>query len=217
MSIRILLADDHKIICEGLRSLISKQSDMEVVGEANTGLSAVQLTEKLLPDLIIMDIGMPELNGIEATRQIVSKFPGVKVVALSIHSDKRFVVEMLKAGVSGYLLKDCVFEDLTNAIHSVVRNRIYVSSKLTEPMIKDYVHLFQMDKLSVFSVLTHRQRQVLQLLSEGETTMEISMRLNISVKTVETYRQQIMDKLNLHSIAELTKYAIREGLTSLET
>ncbi len=124
---------------------------------------------------------------------------------------------MLKAGVSGYLLKDCVFEELINAIRSAVRNRIYLSPKLAEFMIKDYVHLFPADKLSVFSILTPRQRQVFQLLSEGKTAKEISTQLGLSLKTVETYRQQIMDRLNIHSIAELTKYAIREGLTSLET
>ena len=217
MSIRVLLADDHKIVRQGLVSLLSKRTDMEVVGEAETGLIAVQLVQKLLPDVMIMDVAMHDLNGIEATRQIVAKFPSVKVVALSMHSDRRFIVEMLKAGASGYLLKDCAFEELTNAIRAVVRDRTYLSPKLAEFMIKDYVRLFPMDKLSAFSVLTHRERQVLQLLSEGKTTMQISIDLSISVKTVETYRQKIMDKLNIHSIAELTKYAIREGLTSLET
>jgi len=217
MSIRIFLADDHKIVREGLRTLLSKQTDMEVCGEADTGLIAVQLAKKLLPDVMVMDIAMPELNGIEATRQIVAEFPSVRVVALSMHSDKRFVVEMLKAGASGYLLKDCAFEELTNAIRAVVMNRIYLSPHLAEFMIKDYVHLIPTDKLSVFSVLTPRQRQVLQLLSEGKNTKNISIQLNVSVKTVETYRQQIMDKLNIRSIAELTKYAIREGLTSLDT
>jgi len=217
MSIRIFLADDHKIVREGLHTLLSKQTDMEVVGEADTGLIAVQLIKKLLPDVVVMDIAMPELNGVEATRQIVAEFPSIRVVALSMHSDKRFVVEMLKAGASGYLLKDCAFEELTKAIRAVVMNRIYLSPHLAEFMIKDYVHLFPTDKLSVFSVLTPRQRQVLQLLSEGKNTKKISIQLSMSVKTVETYRQQIMDKLNIHSIAELTKYAIREGLTSLET
>jgi DNA-binding NarL/FixJ family response regulator len=217
MSIKIFLADDHKIVREGLHTLLSKQTDMEVVGEADTGLIAVQLIKKLLPDVVVMDIAMPDLNGIEATRQIVAEFQSVRVVALSMHSDKRFVVEMLKAGASGYLLKDCAFEELTKAIRAVVMDRIYLSPHLAEFMIKDYVHLIPTDKLSVFSVLTPRQRQVLQLLSEGKNTKKISIQLSMSVKTVETYRQQIMDKLNIHSIAELTKYAIREGLTSLET
>ena len=164
-----------------------------------------------------MDIGMPDLNGIEATRQIVAKTQSVKVIALSMHSDRRFVVEMLKAGASGYLLKDSAFKELAQAIRAVVVNRIYLSPKIADLIIKDYISLSPKTEFSIFSVLTPRERQVLQLLSEGKTTKEIGSDLQVSVKTVETYRQQIMDKLNIHSIAELTKYAIREGLTSLET
>jgi len=216
MSIKILIADDHKIFREGLRALIEKQPGMEVIEEVENGRKAVQLVRDLLPDVIIMDIAMPNLNGIEATRQIVAKIPSVKVIALSMHSDKRFVVEMLKAGASGYLLKDCAFEELAHAIRAVRTNRTYLSPKITDIMIKDYVRLFPKTKLSVFSVLTSRQREVLQLLSEGKTTSQIALDLQVSVKTVETYRQQIMDKLDIHSIAELTKYAIHEGLTSLE-
>ena len=216
MSIKILIADDHKIFREGLRALIEKQPGMEVIEEVENGRKAVQLVRDLLPDVIIMDIAMPNLNGIEATRQIVAKIPNVKVIALSMHSDKRFVVEMLKAGASGYLLKDCAFEELAHAIRAVRTNRTYLSPKITDIMIKDYVRLFPKTKLSVFSVLTSRQREVLQLLSEGKTTSQIALDLQVSVKTVETYRQQIMDKLDIHSIAELTKYAIHEGLTSLE-
>jgi len=216
MSIKILIADDHKIFREGLRALIEKQPGMEVIEEVENGRKAVQLVRDLLPDVIIMDIAMPNLNGIEATRQIVSKIPNVKVIALSMHSDKRFVVEMLKAGASGYLLKDCAFEELAHAIRAVSTNRTYLSPKITDIMIKDYVRLFPKTKLSVSSILTPRQREVLQLLSEGKTTNQIAQDLQVSVKTVETYRQQIMEKLDIHSIAELTKYAIREGLTSVE-
>jgi DNA-binding NarL/FixJ family response regulator len=216
MSIKILIADDHKIFREGLRALIEKQPGMEIIDEVDNGRKAVQLVRDLLPDVIIMDIAMPNLNGIEATRQIVAKAPSVKVVALSMHSDKRFVVEMLKAGASGYLLKDCAFEELGHAIHAVRANRTYLSPKIADMMIKDSVRLFPKTKLSVFSVLTSRQCEVLQLLSEGKTTSQIAQDLQVSVKTIETYRQQIMDKLDIHSIAELTKYAIREGLTSVE-
>jgi len=216
MNIKILIADDHKILREGLRTLIEKHPGMEVIDEVENGRKAVQLVRELLPDVIIMDIAMPNLNGIEATRQIVAKTPSVKVVALSMHADKRFVVEMLKAGACGYLLKDCAFEELANAICAVSANRIYLSPKIADIMIKDYVRLFPKIKLSVFSILTSRQREVLQLLSEGKTTGQIAQNLQVSVKTIETYRQQIMDKLDIHSIAELTKYAIREGLTSLE-
>ena len=216
MSIKILIADDHKIIREGLRALIERKPGMEVIGEVENGRKAVQLAQELLIDIIVMDIAMPDLNGIEATRQIVARAPGIKVIALSMHSDKRFVVEILKAGASGFLLKDCAFEELIYAINAVRANRTYLSPKIADMMIKDYVRLLPMEELSVFSVLTPRQRQVLQLLSEGKGTSQIAHDLQVSVKTVETYRQQIMDKLNIHNIAELTKYAIREGLTSLQ-
>jgi DNA-binding NarL/FixJ family response regulator len=216
MSIKILIADDHKIIREGLRALIEKKPGMEVIGEVENGRKAVQLVQELLIDIIVMDIAMPDLNGIEATRQIVARAPSIKVIALSMHSDKRFVVEMLKAGASGFLLKDCAFEELIYAIKAVRANRTYLSPKIADMMIKDYVRLLPMEELSVFSILTPRQRQVLQLLTEGKGTNQIAHDLQVSVKTVETYRQQIMDKLNIHSIAELTKYAIREGLTSLQ-
>ncbi len=216
MSIKILIADDHKIIREGLRALIEKKPGMEVIGEVENGRKAVQLVQELLIDIIVMDIAMPDLNGIEATRQIVARAPSIKVIALSMHSDKRFVVEMLKAGASGFLLKDCAFEELIHAINTVRTNKTYLSPKIADMMIKDYVRLLPMGELSVFSVLTPRQRQVLQLLSEGKGTSQIAHDLQVSVKTVETFRQQIMNKLNIHSIAELTKYAIREGLTSLQ-
>jgi DNA-binding NarL/FixJ family response regulator len=213
---RILLADDHKIMREGLRTLIEKQPDMKVVAEAENGRTAVQLAQKLFPEVVVMDIGMPDLNGIEATRQILANNPKVKVIALSMHSAKRFVVEMLKAGSSGYLLKDCAFEELTLAIRTVIANKVYVSPGITDMMIKDYVYNLSKTEFSVTSILTPREREVLQLLAEGKTTKQIALSLNVSVKTIETYRQQLMHKLNLHSVAELTKYAIREGITSLE-
>jgi len=216
MSIRILLADDHKIVRDGLRALIEKQSGMEVIAEAGDGRSTVQMVQELLPNVVIMDIAMPDMNGIEATRQITATAPNVKIVALSMHSNKRFVAEMLKAGASGYLLKDCAFEELNNAMRAVIANRTYLSPKIADIIIKDYTRLFPKTEFSVFSILTLREREVLQLLAEGKTTKEISSSLNISAKTVETYRKQIMDKLDIHSIAELTKYAVREGLTSLE-
>jgi len=216
MSIRILLADDHKIVRDGLRALLENQSGMEVIAEAGDGRTTVQMVQELLPDVVIMDIAMPDMNGIETTRQIIAKAPGVKVVGLSMHSDRRFVMEMLKAGAKGYLLKDCAFEELANAIRSVDANRTYLSPKIADIVIKDYAHLLSKEYLSVFSILTAREREVLQLLSEGKTTREIASHLQVSVKTVETYRKKLMDKLNIHSVAELTKYAIREGLTSLD-
>ncbi|MEW6586546.1 MAG: response regulator transcription factor [Nitrospirota bacterium] len=215
MNIRILLADDHKIIREGLKALIDRQSDMNVIGEAEDGRTTVRLAGELCPDIVIMDISMPDMNGIEATRQIVGHGPGVRIVALSVHSDKRFVAEMLNAGAAGYLLKDCAFEELVNAIHSVASNRSYLSPSITDLMLRDYRHILSKETLSVFSLLTAREREVLQLIAEGKSTKEIAHDLNVSVKTVETYRQQIMEKLDLHSIADLTKYAVKEGLTTL--
>lgn len=217
MSIRIILADDHKIVREGLRSLLEKGPGMEVIAEAENGLTALKQAQELSPDVVIMDIAMPDLNGLEATRKIIAANPGVKVIALSMHSDKRFVVEMLKAGAAGYLLKDCAFEELANAIHAVVANRTYLSPKIAEIVIKDYIRRFPKTELSVYSILTPREREVLQLLSEGKTTRQVASHLQVSIKTVETYRKQIMDKLDIHNIADLTKYAIKEGLTSLET
>jgi DNA-binding NarL/FixJ family response regulator len=216
MSIRILLADDHKIVRDGLRVLLEKQSGIEVIAEAGDGRSTVQMVRELLPNVVIMDIAMPGMNGIEATRRIIEEVPAVKVIALSMHSDKRFVAEMLKAGASGYLLKDCAFEELDNAIRAVIANRTYLSPKIADIIIKDYTRLFPKTELSVFSILTLREREVLQLLAEGKTTREIASSLNISAKTVETYRKQLMDKLDIHNVAELTKYAVREGLTSLD-
>lgn len=216
MGIRIILADDHKIVREGIKALIEKKPGFEVIAEADNGRTTIQLTIELSPDAVIMDIAMPDMNGIEATREIIEKVPDVKIIALSMHSDIRFVVEMLKAGASGYLLKDCASEQLVNCIRTVTKNRTYLSPDIADSVIKDYSRLLSKENLSVFSLLTNREREALQLLAEGKTTKEIANRLKISAKTVETYRQNIMNKLDIHSIAELTKYAIREGLTSLE-
>jgi two-component system, NarL family, response regulator NreC len=215
MSIKILLADDHKIMREGLKSLLEKQGDITVIGEAEDGRTTVSLARELSPDIVIMDISMPDMNGIEATRQIVSRDSRIKVIALSVHSDKRFVVEMLHAGASAYLLKDCAFGELVNAVRAVIANHSYMSPEITDVMIKDYKHILSKKPLTAFSILTAREREVLQLLAEGKTTKDIAARLKVSVKTIETYRHQIMDKLHVHSLADLTKYAIKEGLTSL--
>ncbi|MCD6302422.1 MAG: response regulator transcription factor [Anaerolineae bacterium] len=217
MITKIILADDHKIMREGLRTLLEKEPGIEVIGEAKTGREAVRLARELLPDVVIIDIGMPDLNGIEATRQILAKFPSIKVIALSMHSDKRFVTGMLSAGASGYLLKDCAFEELAYAIRTVAANQIYLSAGITGTVIKDYVRHLSPKDLSPQPILTDREREVLQLIAEGQTTNQIASSLYVSVKTVETHRQHIMKKLDINSIAELTKYAIREGMTSLET
>jgi len=216
MITRILLADDHKIIREGLRTLIEKQADMKVVAEAEDGRTTVRLANELQPDVVIMDISMPDLNGIEAARQVSSDCPGMKIVALSMHSDRRFVIEMFKAGSSGYMLKDCAFEELARAIREVTANRIYLSPSISDKVISDYIRNLPPEEESAFSALSHREREVLQVLAEGFSTKEIAAKLSVSTKTVETHRQNIMHKLGIFSVAELTKYAIREGLTSLE-
>jgi len=212
---KIIIADDHKIMREGLKALIEKQPDMEVAAEAQDGLAVTKLARKLMPQVIIMDIGMPEMNGIDATRQIISENKEIKIIALSMHSDRRFVLEMLKAGASGYLLKDSAFEELVNAVHTVMTGQSYLSPRITDIVVKEYLHNQPKSESTVFNVLTVREREVLQLLAEGKSTKQIASTLNLSVKTVETHRQQIMDKLEIRTVAELTKYAIREGLTSL--
>jgi len=215
MSIKIVLADDHNIVREALRVLLDKESDMKVVGETADGRAALRITHETNPDVVIMDIAMPGLNGIETTRKIIAEVPGVRVIALSAHSDRRFVFHMFKAGASGYLLKDCVFKELAYAIRTVARDQIYVSPEIAHILIKDYIHQSFKKNFTVFSVLTSREREVLQLLAEGETTKQIAFLLKVSAKTIETHRLQIIKKLKIRSIAELTKYAIREGLTSL--
>lgn len=215
MSIKIIIADDHKIIREGLKALIEKQTGMEVVAEAHDGIETVQLTKKLRPDIVIMDIGMPNMNGLAATRTIISEIQNVKIIALSMHSDRRFILEMLKAGASGYLLKDCAFEELIMAINTVMSGQSYLSPKITDVVIKEYIKTTSKKEVSAFSTLTNREREVLQLIAEGKSTKQIASYLNVSTKTVETHRRQIMEKLNIRTIAELIKYAIREGITSL--
>ena len=217
MGLRVILADDHKIVRDGLRNLLNKPPEVEVIADTEDGRSTVELARKLSPDVVIMDITMPDMNGIEATRRILSENPHIKVIGLSMHSDRRFVVEMLKAGVSGYLLKDCAFEELEKAIHAVMKNQIYLCPPIAKTVTQDYLHrLTPTNASSVYTILTPREREVLQLLSEGKTTKQIAYNLGLSGKTVETHTQKVMKKLSLHSLAELTKYAIREGLTSLE-
>ncbi len=217
MDIKILLADDHKITRDGLKALLESQKNMIVIGEAENGRQAVRLASELAPDVIVMDINMPELNGIEATRQIIAELPETKIIALSMYSDKRYVVGMLKAGVSGYLLKNCAFDELVSAITAVVANQNYMSQKIADTVMKDYANILESSDSSPASTLTAREREVLQLIAEGLKTKDIAARIHVSVKTVETHRQQVMRKLNAKSVAELTKIALREGLTSLDT
>ncbi len=217
MGYRIVIADDHQIVRQGLRTLLEKEPDMQVVGEAKDGRQTLSVVRECIPHLVVMDVKMPDLNGIEATRQIHSEFPQVKVLALSIYSDCRFVKDMLKAGASGYMLKDCAFEELAQAIRLVMSNRFYLSPGVSEVVVKDYGQKTPASPtVSVYAVLKTREREVLQLLAEGKRTAQIASLLHISTKTVESHRQNIMKKLNIRSIAELTKYAVREGLTPLE-
>jgi two-component system, NarL family, response regulator NreC len=217
MSIKIILADDHTILRHGLSTLLQKDKDIEVVAQAENGRSAVELANEKLPDIVVMDIGMPDLNGIDATSQIVHDHPGIKVIGLSMHSGKKFVAEMLKAGASGYLLKDCAVEELTNAIKTVMSGNTYISPAVASVVVENYVRHPSEKGGSAFSVLSEREREVLQLMAEGQTTKQIAKHLHISPKTVEGHRIRIMDKLNIDSIAMLTKYAIQEGLTSAES
>ncbi|HYA14855.1 MAG TPA: response regulator transcription factor [Syntrophales bacterium] len=217
MSIRVLLADDHNIFRDGLRTLIEKEAGMEVVAEAENGRKTVKLAEKLSPNVVIMDVSMPDLNGIEATRKIRAGTSNVKVIALSMHSDKRFVLGMLEAGASAYLLKDCAFAELVSAIRQVAAGNTYLSPKIADVVVKGYLNKVSDTSLSKRTILTSREREILQLLAEGLSAKEIAAHLNLSIKTIETHRRNIMEKLEIHTIAELTKYAIREGLVALES
>ena len=217
MNIRVLLVDDHAIIREGLRSLLEKQPEMEVVADTGDGRKAFDLVRELLPDIIIMDITMPGLNGIEATRRIVEEFPAVKVIALSIHSKRRYVADMLSAGAAGYVLKECLFDELVQAIKAIAAGGRYLSPRIADVVVSDYVKRLSTTADLPFEALKTREREVLQLVAEGKSTKQIALDLHLSTKTIEANRRQIMEKLNIHSVAELTKYAVREGLTTLES
>ena len=215
MTIQVLLADDHKIVRDGLRVLIERCHDMQVIAEAEDGRKALQLARKYKPDVVIMDISMPDLNGIDATRQILGEVPGAKVIALSMHSDKQFVDGMLRAGAVGYLLKDCAADELIQCIRIVLSGRICLSPGITGFLVKEYLHPTRDEVLAPPTELSVREREVLQMIAEGHSTKNIADSLHISIKTVETHRKNIMEKANLHTVAELTKYAIRQGLTSV--
>jgi DNA-binding NarL/FixJ family response regulator len=213
---RILIADDHGIVRQGLKSLIEHQSDMEVIAEAEDGRAAVELAKELCPDVVVMDISMPALNGMEATRLILQENKNIKVIALSMHSDKHIVKEALEAGASAYILKSYLFDELIRALEQVTQDGYYLSPRITNVVIDDYVCKSRKSEATAKPKLTSRERQITQLVAEGKTIKEIARILHISSKTADANRRRIMSKLNMSSVAELTKYAVREGLTSLE-
>lgn len=206
--IKILLADDHALVRQGFKMILGAQSDMQIVGEAGNGREAVELAEKLQPDLIVMDVTMPELNGIEATRRLASVAPRTRVLALSMHKDAVYVREILRAGARGYLLKDSVDADLLAAVRSVAKGEGYLSPGVSDAVLTDY----RKHVTDPLDLLTSREREVLQMIAEGKTNKEIATLLNLSVYTVEAHRGRIMEKLNLHSTGELVRFALRSGL-----
>jgi DNA-binding NarL/FixJ family response regulator len=211
--IRILLADDHTIVRDGLRSLLEKQPDMTVSGEASDGREAVHFAEENSPDVVVMDIAMPNMNGIEATRRIVATRPATGVVILSMHQDESYVLRSLKAGARGYLLKDSLRSDVVEAIRSVAQGRSFLTRKVSRLMQEDYIR--QMERRGVedsYDLLTDREREILQLIAEGRTNKEVANVLNIGLTTVETHRTHILQKLGLHSVPELILYAVRKGI-----
>jgi len=217
MNVRLVLADDHAMMREGLKSLLGKETDLSVVGEADNGKDTIELAKKAGAHIVVMDVAMPDLNGIEATRQLLKVNPTIKVVALSGHANREFVREMLKAGASAYVLKSRAYEELVRAIREVMKGKKYLSADVARGVVDEYVEISSsMSADPAFVVLTDREREALQLIAEGKSTKEVADSLNVSVKTVETHRRNIMEKLNLRSVAELTKYAIREGITSVD-
>lgn len=215
MAIRVILADDHNILRAGLKSLLQGEHDVEVIAEADNGRDTVARARELKPDIVVMDVAMPDMNGVDATRKIAQLAPQVRVLALSSHNDGAFVKGMLEAGARGYLLKDAATNELMSALNSVHKGRIYVSPSVTDTLVGDYLQRVKGDVGPDSQVLSTREREVLQLVAEGKSSLQIAEALHLSDRTVETHRKRIMDKLNIRSIAALTKYAIREGITSL--
>jgi DNA-binding NarL/FixJ family response regulator len=216
MTIRVLLVDDHRLMLEGLRALIDASTDVTVVGEATDGRMALDLVRKLAPDVVVMDIGMPELNGVEATRAIRAEHERVRVVALTTHADKRYVHHMLAAGASGYVLKMAAYDELLRAVRAASIGRTYLSPEIAGDVVERSTSPNRPGAVTAFTSLGAREREVLQLVAEGRTSAETAKSMHISIKTVETHRRNIARKLGLHGTAELTKYAVREGLTSLD-
>jgi two-component system response regulator NreC len=215
VSIRILLADDHTVMRNGLRLLLERQPGLEVVGEAADGREAVELAASAKPDVVVMDIAMPHLNGVEATRQIVNRSPHTAVAILSMHSDESYVIRSLKAGARAYLLKDSAEADLIAAIQAITRGKSFFSPAVSRLLKEDYMHqLAEAGAEDSYELLTTREREVLQLVAEGNSNKDVANMLNLSLYTVETHRTHILQKLNLHSVPELILYAVRKGIIS---
>lgn len=216
MSIRIILCDDHRIVREGLRSLLKKEKDMAVVGECVNGIEACHKVRECSPDVVVMDVAMPNLNGIAASRRIQNESPSTRILALSMHSDRQFVAGMLQAGAAGYLLKDCAFPELITAIRTIADGGMYISPKIAGNVMAELAHRDKPSRKQVKPELSDREEEILQLISEGKSTKSIAKSLSLSIKTIETHRKNIMGKLKVNSVAALTKYAIRAGLTTVE-
>jgi DNA-binding NarL/FixJ family response regulator len=213
--IRVLLADDHKLVRAGIRSLLERMPDMEVVAEASDGLEAIRLVEQNQPQIVLMDLAMPRLNGLEATRHLTRTFPEVRVLILSIYSDEEHVYQALRAGAAGYLLKGAATEELELAIRSVARGETYLSPPVSKPVIMEYIRRTNVG-LTSRERLSPRQAQILKLIAEGRTTKQVALELAISVKTVETHRSALMARIGVHDVAGLVRYAVKVGLVDLQ-
>jgi len=216
MGIKVIIADDHQLIRQGLCSMLEKEKDIKVVAQTGNGREAVKLVDELNPDVVILDINMPDLNGIDAAKLISNQHSDVKIIALSINSSRRFVIGMLKAGAMAYLVKQCAYEELATAIRTVANNKSYLSPQIHDVVVSDYAANLSKDEDSFSSVLTLREREVFQLVVEGVKSEKIADRLCVSVKTVSSHRRKIMKKLNIKSVAELTRLAISEGVISAD-
>jgi DNA-binding NarL/FixJ family response regulator len=216
MGIRIVLADDHRIVRDGLCALLAREKDIELIGQADDGLGAVRLARELRPDIVVTDVSMPGLNGVEATRRIRTDEPSVRVLCLSVHAESRMVLAVLEAGASGYVLKDCSYDELALAIRKAMADQIHLSAELVGLVVKEVRSRGQPQVAGSNPALTPREREMVQLLSEGLSTQQIADRLHVSIKTVATHREHVMQKLDISSLAELTRYALCEGLSSLD-
>jgi len=214
MSLLVLIAEDHTILRQGLRALLMNEPDMQLVGDVEDGRAAVELATQLSPDVVVMDVRMPSLNGLDASRQIKAACPACKIVVLSANLEPDLSAELLNAGVSALVPKEAAYEELALAIRTVAAGRMYISPRVADRVVDRLLQTPNGESGSVFLVLTPRERQVLQLIAEGRATKEIAGDLNLSVKTIETHRRQLMEKLNLYSVAELTRYAVRGGLVA---